>query len=363
MKRYVLIVLTAIMVIACTQHEVDDVLSGAGEGKIYASIMGSDTKVQLNELKQTVWTAGDRIYVIGPDHYGAYTFDGNTGDRSGSFTRTAEGTPPDQQGYYFDQYYAIYSNFISYGRYSNGDGVIFAQVPQVQQYMDHSYGLSANTMVATSQDGVNFSFKNVLGYLRLSLIGDKKVRSIALHGNNNEIMSGIFYFDLGDIYNHIWYDQLSNSIVLDCLEEGIQLSETPQEFYMVVPPVTFSGGFTISVNFTDGTSCPQSTSKNLQIEANTIYPMATVNTSESGWAYMYINHTGEAVSYPILIGESSVTGVINFGDGTSASAGGNYIHNYVDANPSHTITVKSKGAEGFVIYGCDGITKIDLSNF
>lgn len=363
MKRCIFLVLSAIMVIACTQREVDDVFSNEEGDKIYASIMDAETKVQLNELKQTVWTAGDQIYVIGPDHFGGYIFDGNTGDRSGSFTRFGEGTPPNQQGYYFDQYYAIYSNYKSFGAYANGNGVIFAELPQVQRYLDNSYGLSANTMVATSQDGINFSFKNILGYLRLSLIGDKKVRSIALQGNNNEIISGIFYFNLGDIYTRTWYNSMSNSIVLDCTEEGVQLSETPKEFYMVVPPVAFQKGFTISVNFTDGTYCPQSTSRSLEIEANTIHHMATLSTLDSDWAIMNIYHTGNKISYPILTGETSRTGTINFGDGRSDMLGGRYVHEYNDGNPSHTVTVKAKGAYGFVIYGCEGISKIDLSNF
>ena len=370
MKRFVLIVFSAILAIACTQHEVDDVLSERSDRKIYASIIESDTKVQLNNMKQTVGTERDEIYVIGPDRYASYVFDGETGDRSGSFTFSEEWDDPTEYDYYFDQYYAIYSDYKNYGAYSDSVGVIFVEVQREQQYMDNSYGLKANTMVATSQDGVNFSFKNILGYLRLSLIGDKKVSSIELQGNNNETLAGIFYFDLGEIYSRTWMNidtiDLSNSIVLDCSKEkdgGVQLSEEPKEFYIVVPPTIFEYGFSVNVNFTDGTICPQSTTKELQIEANHIQPMSTINTYESEWSFMYIDHTGTSVSYPILTGESSVTGTINFGDGTTNILGGNYIHNYTDEKQSHRITVKSKNADGFVIYGCDGITGIDLSNF
>lgn len=371
MKRYILFVLSAISVIACTQPEIEEAKVSPDGDKIYASIASTETKVQLNDLKQTVWTEGDEIYVIGPDIYALYQFDGETGDRSGSFTIVATSTPPNQDShnYHFDQYYAIYSWNASYSGYGyGGDGVIFTSVKVNQPYMENSYGLYANTMVATSPDGTNYSFKNVLGYLRVSLVGEKKVRSITLSGNNNETLSGGFFFDLGDIYTQNWYDwdvnnPVSSYITLDCGETGVQLSNTPKDFYFVVPPMVFESGISININFTDGTSLPQSTTKQIEISANTIQPMSTVSTFDSDWNFMYIYHTGLQVSFPVLTGGTSVSGTIDFGDGNSYTLGGSYTWIYEDGEPSHTITVKSKNAGGFIIQGCDGITRIDLTNF
>ena len=109
MKRFLSFVLAAISTIACTQREIEEARLSPDGDKIYASIASTETKVQLNDLKQTVWTEGDQIYVIGPDIYAVYQFDGKTGDRSGSFTKVGWGTPPGTYGVYFDQYYAVYS--------------------------------------------------------------------------------------------------------------------------------------------------------------------------------------------------------------------------------------------------------------
>ena len=370
MKRFLSFVLAAISTIACTQREIEEARLSPDGDKIYASIASTETKVQLNDLKQTVWTEGDQIFVIGPDEYAIYNFDGRTGDRSGSFTKVAPGTPPNQdsRNFHFDQYYAIYSWNAGYSGYgTNEDGVILSEVKSTQTYSENSYGLYANTMVATSQDGVNFSFKNVLGYLRLSLAGNQIIRSITLSGNNEETLAGGFYFDLGDIYNHTWYkwknNPLNTEITLDCGEAGVAISDTPKDFYFVVPPVVFKDGINITINFTDGTSLEKSTDKRIEITANNIQPMSTISISDPDWNTMYIYHNGAKISFPMLFGEQSPLGIINLGDGNSYSLGGSYYWTYTDGQPSHTATVKSKNADGFIIQGCDGITGIDLTNF
>lgn len=368
MKRFLSFVLAAISTIACTQREIEEVRLSPHGDKIFASIASTETKVQLNDLKQTVWTEGDQIYVIGPDIYAVYQFDGKTGDRSGSFTKTAVGTPPDAYSVYFDQYYAVYSYNTSWSSYDGTIGAILSEIPSVQGYTENSYGLYANTMVATSQDGSNFKFKNVLGYLRLSLAGDQIIRSITIKGNNDETLAGGFYFVLDDIYNRQWYpwhadNQLSKEIILDCGEYGVALSGTPKDFYFVVPPMVFEEGITVSIDFTDGSSMEKSTDKRIEITANNIQPMSVISISDPNWDMMYIYHSGPKVTFPMLTGESLPIGMINFGDGNSHSLGGYYQWIYEDGKPSHTITVKSKNADGFIIQGCDGITGIDLTNF
>ena len=368
MKRFLSFVLAAISTIACTQREIEEARLSPDGDKIYASIASTETKVQLNDLKQTVWTEGDQIYVIGPDIYAVYQFDGKTGDRSGSFTKVGWGTPPGTYGVYFDQYYAVYSSGTQYSKYTDNTGVILSEIPSVQEYAENSYGLYANTMVATSQDGSNFKFKNVLGYLRLSFAGDQIIRSITIRGNNEEIISGGFLFNLGDIYDHTWYkwheaNQPGKEIILDCGAYGVALSGTPKDFYFVVPPMVFEEGITVSIDFTDGSSMEKSTDKRIEISANNIQPMSVISISDPNWDMMYIYHSGPKVTFPMLTGESLPIGMINFGDGNSHSLGGYYQWIYEDGKPSHTITVKSKNADGFIIQGCDGITGIDLTNF
>ena len=87
--------LVATVVVACTEATVDEPKNDAsGADKIYATIAdinidGDDTRVELNKNLQTVWNAGDQIMVYYNNLMREYTFDGKDGDRSGSFTQTA----------------------------------------------------------------------------------------------------------------------------------------------------------------------------------------------------------------------------------------------------------------------------------
>jgi hypothetical protein len=64
--------------------------------------------------------------------------------------------------------------------------VLTVTLPAEQSYVQNTFGLGSNTMVSVSSDNV-LQYKNVGGYLRLSLYGyDVSVSSIVLKGNNRE---------------------------------------------------------------------------------------------------------------------------------------------------------------------------------
>ena len=84
----------AALLASCAQDAaVDEPRMESAMNKIYATIDDSeyansddDTRVELNDKKQTVWTAGDKITVFYSEDVEVWQFDGNTGDRSGSFS-------------------------------------------------------------------------------------------------------------------------------------------------------------------------------------------------------------------------------------------------------------------------------------
>ena len=90
MKNMNLFVLLAlVMLTACAKD------TNLGEDKdlthdtIYASIENKeDSRVQIDENVKTVWTEGDEITIFGDGQYARYKFDGKTGDRVGSFTKS-----------------------------------------------------------------------------------------------------------------------------------------------------------------------------------------------------------------------------------------------------------------------------------
>lgn len=335
-----------------------------GEGKtIYASIDVPECRVQLNDKCQTVWTEGDEIIVMNQEEYSKYRFDGKTGDLSGSFTKVASGDIP-PEGYVFDKSYAIYSteSWYGYGCFSDGTPAMFARVLATQTYMKDSYGLHANFMFGSSEDGANYSFRNLFGYLRLSMVGSKKISKISLIGNDREIIAGTLYFSVRDYLALTWYDGMSSLITLDC-GEGVTLSETPTSFYLVLPPVTFEKGISVCVDFADGTNYIHTTGKSITIERNVIQPMATFNVdiNDDNYSRLVLHHTGRYIDMPRFNG--AVSGEVDWGDGKTSFLTDFLSYDFTDDVASHVVTFKVLGAKSFELDSCEGISSIDLSNF
>lgn len=360
-KRFIFI-LVSFLLASCVQREVDD-FAALSADRIFATIDTLGTKVQLNNSLQTVWTKNDIIIVNGPHNYAEYKFDGETGDKQGTFTRCSQNYEY-PKAYPIDKYYALYSTSDFFGwNYSNGNMYFFMDFPSTQKYLPHSYGLEANMMLGVSEDGVNYSFKNLMGYLRLSITGDKVVRSIDLSGNNNENLSGQYYFNMKDVYNLYLYEPGSPAITLDCGEVGVPLSDQPTDFYFVVPPTSFEKGISVNITFTDGTMYPQTTMNPIEILRNTIQPMAAISTSDGVWQTVVIQHSADSFSTPVLGGFNAVSGYVYWGDGNFSMLSQPTKYIYMDSEPSHEVTVKSKNANTFKISSCEGVSRIDFTNF
>ena len=371
MRRLFIFALLAIVVSACTKTEIDAERPTAVEEEvIYATIDdGKQTRVELNANKQTVWTKGDQIVRFGDNVYDVWKFNGNTGDRSGLFSKVKD--MPNEQMYTYDgKYYAIYpyTNYYGLGNIVDGPVVALFDIPAEQTYHYNSYDPNSNVMLGISENGTEFRFMNLMGYLRLSLTGDKCVKSITLEGNDTiDFLTGVRYVKLVEpILASRWYREGGTSVVLMC-GDGVQLTDEPTHFYISLPPKNFNHGFNITVTFTDGTVYSKITTKHIYIDRNTIYPMATIDTSaEIEWQTVTIKHSGERVCAPTFRAGSVP---INFGyiywddDIITSFKDAMEYHIYGDGKSSHTVTVKTKDANIIELNSCAGISEIDLTNF
>ena len=363
MRNYFILVLLATMFVACTSDQTEDVALSVEEDVIYASIDEPECRVQLNEKCQTVWTKRDQIVVFNVNEFALYEFTGKTGDRSGSFTRVGSGTAPGSS-FKFDQYYALYDydTYAGLGMFGDGTPALFSKILSTQAYMENSYALHANVMVGKSEDGKNYKFRNLLGYLRLSITGNKSVSKIVVSGNDRETLAGTFYFPTTDMSAIGWYENETTTITIDC-GSGVALSAAPKLFYVVVPPIELKNGLTVEVVFTDGTKYKQSTNNRVLFERNTIQPMATFATDidETDYCEVVILHSGEYIVAPVFNG--AVSGEIDWGDGVTSYFNKFTTYDYTDGAATHTIKAKVLGATSFEMESCEGVSKIDLSNF
>lgn len=362
MKKNLFAILALLVPVACTQLELTEQQSKNGEDKIYVSIEDDQSRVQLNSNLKTVWTKGDQIRVCGASDLALWQFNGNTGARSGELTRVWRAVYNSNPG--LDKYYALYpeQKFLGWARIGQ-DPILFFEVSDTQEYMEGSYGLHSNLMIASSTSGNEFTFKNMSSYLRVSLTGSKKVSSVTLKSNAGHPLSGDIYFRPDTPFQHNWNGSTGSQINLIC-ETPVQLGEQPVDFYFSVLPVTLTGGITITVAYTDGTETVKSTSRTVVLERNAILPMAVINTDNTNWQIIEVVHTSDSFEFPLFAGGTSLSGFIYWGNGEQSALGsqtGSYL--YWDNAPSHTVVIKSDGASEVEFPSLKGVSSIDFSNF
>ncbi len=126
-------------------------------------------------------------------------------------------------------------------------------LPQVQAYAENSFGKGAFPMVAVDEDR-NVSFKNVCGGIKLQLKGTVKVASIEVEGKDSEPLSGaaaVTAYADGTNPEVVMASGASSSVILNC--DGVWLNpDTATEFIMILPPVTFTNGFDVTITDMDG---------------------------------------------------------------------------------------------------------------
>ena len=360
-----------VSLVACTNNATIDNnnIEAHENGKIYATIDNNGARVQLNSEVQTVWTKGDEITILSPKSYAQYKFDGETGDRSGVFSIKDEFTPISDKAL---KYYALYPGHgnLDYSGTRATKNEMIATLPSVQHYVKDSYCSKSNVMVGSSDDGSSYVFKNVVSYLRFSFVGERAVKRIQLKGNNSELLAGSLYVNMDNLGIGLKGDEVGNSktVLLDCGENGVQLSETPTDFYFVLPVVEFSKGFSIVVEFTDGTVFSKIRAKQFRMVRNVVYPMAVLNVDPSDEdKYIYIDHSGARIATPKLFTVIDVpaSGSVVWGDGSIMMLGENQDTDYIykDGEPSHKVSVQTVDANIFQLRHCAGVSRIDLSNF
>ncbi len=242
------------------------------------------------------WNANDQIMIYNLDAENGentakavYTTDANA---EGQSVVTFNGEDLGKKKSHFFIFYPV--SKIATGTNSlDVDNYETFNVPAVQSYttINGNPTIDPNSLAAAcevSSLSEQFTLKHIFGVCRLKLKGTKTVSSIVLHDNAmaltgsvsmklHEVQMGKFQQLLnnytliadgspelnetfvGDWNNYrmdLGYNALpeGNDITLNC-GNGVQLNSTTQTlFYIAVRPGAFIKGFTITVNYTDGTS-------------------------------------------------------------------------------------------------------------
>ena len=239
------------------------------------------TKVYANEDLLLRWTADDRVSIFNKNTYNQqYKFTGETGDNAGGFKKVE--TDEFMTGNAISHVVSVYP-YLETTKISENETLSFV-LPSEQHYAENTFGLGANTMVSVTSD--NFlQYKNACGYLRISLCGEGfSVSSITLSGNDGERLAGnaTVSMPLEGVPTVSMANDAITEITLVC-DTPVSLGTTAEEsvdFWFVVPPITFSKGFTITVTGKAGTfdtrPFVKTTSKSITIERNKLSKMSPI---------------------------------------------------------------------------------------
>lgn len=252
-----------------SQPSSDVIFTASFEGSIH-------TRTFLNDEGKQRWNTDDRVSIfVGNTLNQQFSFDGTTGDDSGTFSCVSSAISG--AGRDISANYAVYP-YNSVNEISE-TGVITLNLPATQQYAENSFGVGANTSVAvtSSKNDMFLKFKNVCGFVKLQLYGDATIKSIVLRGNTGEKIAGAAV--VTPLFDGVPVTEVrgngTETITLDC-GSGVRLSSTASKataFYIVVPPVEFENGFTVTITDAAGKVMEKSTLKKIEILRNIITPM------------------------------------------------------------------------------------------
>ncbi|MBO4634934.1 MAG: hypothetical protein J5669_06135 [Bacteroidales bacterium] len=300
----------ALLFTACSIREtVTPTEPAPAEPEIYYASIGADSKTFMDEGCHLFWNADDRISVFAKTVQNRECrFLGEDGDKSGAFEAigSPNGSAPLNAFYAASPYKA--GNSISEA------GVIFMELPAVQVYHAGSMDPDAQVMAAKSADR-NFQFQNVGCALGIKLLGkDVQVSSVTLRGNADEILAGPMEVTLGQELSHAFQTESgAKAITLNAAEPVALNAETPVVFWMIVPPVTFSNGVTITVTTPDGKVFNKTGEKSFtlprgcaaKLQAIEVKPVSSGAPEKLG-IYPQYHHDGTPVQYTPATMQTSV---------------------------------------------------------
>ena len=246
----------------------------------HADIESGSTKVFMDDAAKVYWNAGDQISIFaGNSLNGRYQFQGEDGSKSGNFSLVSE---PSGQASSLDKNYAAYpwreTNSIG------NDGVMTLTLPAAQKWQDGSFDPDAHLMVAANATST-LKFKNVGACLGFRLTGSGvKVKSISVKGNNGELLAGTLLVTPGDTpVCQVRQEGAAKEVTLTAAAPVTLDANTPVSFWVCLPPVRFSKGFTLTVTDENDNTFEKSTDKDIDLQRNKASHMSAIEvTFEEG---------------------------------------------------------------------------------
>ena len=279
--------LAALLLFSCAREEAmeDLEIQDIQPGRVlYAELedfTDAGTRAFFELDYQIRWAGGERISVFDRNTANReYRFTGSYGDTAGSFEMVSGGT-----GTEISRVYAV-TPYRETDRVCEDGSALQVSYDGEQLFRGVTVARQIPMVSAGTDD--HLLFRSICGFLQVRLHGNRlKISSVSLRGNRDEPLSGtaIVRFD-GDGEPLVDMSAATGGeIRITDYRDFRIFPEVYTEALFLLPPVEFTGGFTLTVTLSDGRVFEQSTQKPLRIERNHLYRMKPV----------FVDLTGEEV--------------------------------------------------------------------
>lgn len=200
------------------------------------------------------WEPDARISVFdGNSGNSEYAYAGEASAKSGRFTAKALNT----DGVALPGRYGVYPYMSS--TIVTNSGLMYVELPQVQEGSPGKPGRGSAVMVASSSDN-NLEFKDICGALVLRITGDKEtVSRVSISGLGNEVLTGKGTVSIdADGIPSPKFASGGSTVSFKCTNL-VELG-AGKEFWFMLPPVTFGNGLSVKVENGYGKECELSVS-------------------------------------------------------------------------------------------------------
>lgn len=292
MKRFFtnLVLVGAVVLSGCTVTELPNDTTIEEQSPVFMAYFAeqeqdNQTRTFINDKIQLRWHSEDLITLyVGNTLNQKFMFAGEDGDNSGYFEQVSMGSFG--TGNPLDNNYAIYP-YSAKNKISE-EGEMTVTIPTSQTYAPNTFGKGANVMVSVTNGTSDtfLGFRNVCGYLRVRLYGvDQRIKSVKFQSKGGVVLSGSATVtpEYGGNPTCVMKSGGNDYVELSSAE-GVVLSESsesPTCFWLVVPPVTLSSGFTITITGYYGDSVELSSNSAFTIERNKYYSFTREMTLSS----------------------------------------------------------------------------------
>ena len=131
---------------------------------------------------------------------------------------------------------------------------------------------------------VKLGFKNLFSVIKLTLVKGSaltntvKLQSIVFQGNNNETVAGAMAVNMSGSTPVVSYPGTGKTITLDC-GSGVTLTTAPQTFYIAVPAINYTKGYSFTFITDNGQVTKSAKSAGVQYAVNKVYaaPALTID--------------------------------------------------------------------------------------